>query len=100
MRGPEHPTSRQLRCLSSNRQAGASLCLPQTLEILAVCCFNVSMTSWRGDVSTSGVAGGAVSAVIGIAAVVVAVVALSNSQRHEAFLAIGIAAVVVFVLAV
>jgi hypothetical protein len=58
------------------------------------------MATWRGDVGTSGVLGGAVSAIIGIAAVVVAVVALANSQRHEALLAIGISAVVVFVSAV
>jgi hypothetical protein len=62
-------------------------------------CFNVSMTSWRGDVGTSGVLGGAVSAIIGIAAVVVAVIALANSQRRQALLVIGIAAVVVFALA-
>jgi hypothetical protein len=58
------------------------------------------MASWRGDVQNSSALGGAVTAVIGIAAVVVAVVALSKSQRHEALFAIGIAAVVVFVLAV
>jgi mannitol-specific phosphotransferase system IIBC component len=57
------------------------------------------MTSWRGDVGTSGVLGGTLNAIIGIAAAVVAVIALANSQRHEALLAIGIAAVVVFVLA-
>jgi hypothetical protein len=58
------------------------------------------MTRWRGDdVGSSGVLGGAVSAIIGIAAVVVAVIALAKAQRHEALLAIGIAAVVVFVLA-
>ena len=70
------------------------------LKMQAAACFNVSMATWRGDSSTSGIPGGAVSAIIGVAAVVVAVVALANSQRHEALLAIGIAAAVVFVLAV
>jgi hypothetical protein len=58
------------------------------------------MATWRGDVGTSGVIGGTVSAIVGVAAVVVAVVALANSQRHEALLAIGISAVAVFVSAV
>src|ERR1700722_5880471 len=57
------------------------------------------MASWRGDVQNSGALGGAVTAVIGVAAVVVAVVALGHSPRHDALFAIGIAAVVVFVLA-
>ena len=69
------------------------------LKIQAAGCFNVPMASWRGDAGTSGVPGDAVNAIIGIAAVVVAVIALANSQRHEALLVIGIAAVVVFVLA-
>jgi hypothetical protein len=60
---------------------------------------NGPVASWRGDVQNSGALGGAVTAVIGVAAVVVAVVALGNSQRHDALLAIGIAAVVVFILA-
>jgi hypothetical protein len=70
------------------------------LRMQAACCLIMPMPRWRGDdVGASGVLGGAASAIIGIAAVVVAVIALANAQRDEALLAIGIAAVVVSVVA-
>jgi len=74
--------------------------MPQKLEEAAVDWFNMSMTSWRGDMGTSDILGGAVTTLIAIAAVVVAVIALSGSQRHQAVVALSITAAVVFILAV
>ena len=81
------------------RKQYLSLSLTIMLDDVGSLLFECTHGNLAGDVQNSGTLGGAVTAMIGIAAVVVAVVALSNSQRHEALLAIGISAVVVFILA-
>ena len=61
-----------------------------------VSCLIVHMTAWRGDQRASGILGGAVTLWVAVAAVIVAVPALSVSKQLFAAAVIGVAGAVIF----